>query len=105
MDKLIADLLEIEQSASKSMEELDAERTAQAKRTSDAIARQRLEIQRKAGQALQAIKQEAEADTQARLEEIEQDYQEKARQIKHLFATNDSKWRKEWAARILQTTP
>ncbi|MCL2528031.1 MAG: hypothetical protein FWE42_06365 [Defluviitaleaceae bacterium] len=101
MDKLIADLLNIEQAASQSMDALEEERTAQIARTADEITRRNMEIKRKADKELQALKQEAEETTQAKLAEIECKYKEKTLKIRQLFDGNGSTWRKEWANRIL----
>ena len=101
MDKLIADLLNIEQAATQSMGALEDERAAQATHTADEIARRNMEIKRRADKELQAIKQEAEEATQSRLADIEVRYKEKTMKIRQLFEVNGSKWRKQWANRIL----
>jgi len=102
MDKLVADLLDIERGAIESMKDLDKERAAQAQHTSNEIARRNLEIKRKADKDLQVLKQEIEKDTQAQLDEIETQYQQKITQLKDLFAEKGDMWRAEWVMRISQ---
>lgn len=102
MDKLVADLLTIEQRAIESMEELEGEQAAQARLTAEEITHRTLEIKRNADMELQALKQEAEENTQAQLAQIEQNYQQKASQLQELFDTNAAIWRKAWVNRILE---
>ena len=101
MDKLVADLLEIEHIAIESMNAFEAEKAAHAQHISEEIARRTLEIKRKADKDLQLHKQEAEADTQSQLEDIERKHQQSAARIKTLFEKNAASWQKEWVARIL----
>jgi len=105
MDKLVADLLDIERDAAESMKCLGEERAAQALHISNEIARRNLEIKRKADKDLQIRKQEIEKDTQAQLDEIEVQHQEKIGQLKKLFEEKNVTWREEWVKRILQPEP
>ncbi|MCL2378935.1 MAG: hypothetical protein FWC77_07400 [Defluviitaleaceae bacterium] len=101
MDKLIEDLLSIEQAANESLAELDEERTAQARLTDAEIARRIQEIKQKASRTIDALKQDAEATVTAELTATEIDYRKKAEGLKELFESNGAIWRKEWAGRIL----
>lgn len=103
MDKLVADLLEIERAALESMKDLEEEQAAQAQHISNEISRRNLEIKRSADRELKKLKQDAEADTQAQLDEIERQYQTKAAELKNLFESKGEIWRKEWVAKILNT--
>jgi len=102
MDKLVEDLLGIEQAAKDSLEDLEEERAALPRRISEEIARRLVEIGRKADLAIQTLKQESEASTQAALSKIESQYQKKAAQLNALFDANREAWRKEWADHVLQ---
>ena len=102
MDKLIEELLNIENAAKENMNELDEERATLAQRIADEIARRSLEIRHKTDQAIQALKQEAEVNIQARLAEIESQCKQKAAQLSELFDTNATAWRKEWTNYVLQ---
>ena len=96
------DLLNIEQTAKESLSELDDEREALARRIAEETARRISDINLKAEQAIQALKQEVEANVQSELAEIESRYQQKAAQLIELFNANKAKWREEWTNRILQ---
>ena len=102
MDKLVADLLNIESTALESIKDLEEERAAKAQHILNEIARRDLEIKRKADKDLQALKLEMEKDTQAQLDEIESQYQEKTAYMKKLFEENTVTWREKWVAYILQ---
>jgi len=102
MDKLIEELLNIESTANQHLDDLETERASQAKQISEAIARRNLEIKRRADKALQAIKQEAEASTEARLAEIEENHHKDATKLRSLFDTNQARWRETWVSRIMQ---
>jgi len=103
LDKLVADLLDIERTAMESMRDFEDERATQAQHVSNEIARRNLEIKRKADKDLQILKQEIEKDTQTQLDEIETQYQQKITQLKSLFEEKGEMWRAEWVKRILQT--
>ena len=105
MDKLIESLLSIESNANDNMNELEAEKKAHAEHITKEILQRSLEIKRSADLRIQAMKLEAEAETQAKLDEIEQDYHEQTQRLKDLFETNTPRWRKEWVGRILETGP
>ena len=102
MDKLISDLLEIEQSATNSMNELKLEHASGVKRTAEEINRRTMEVIRLSGKSLQAYKQESEESTQAQLDTIEQEYQEEAARLTRLFDENSADWKKTWVSHILQ---
>lgn len=102
MDKLVRELLLIEQTAIHSMDALEEERKAGIQLTSEEITRRCLAIKRKADEKLKVMKQETETNTQARLDEIERVYQHKAESLKSLFEGNRDTWRVAWAGRILQ---
>jgi len=102
MDKLISDLLEIEQSATNSMHELELEHALGAKRTADEINRRTMEVIRMSGKSLQAYKLEVEENTQAQLDTIQDEYQEEAARLERLFKENGADWKKTWVSHILQ---
>jgi len=101
MDKLVADLIKIEESATESMEELKAEHSAAATRTAEKKTRRTMELRRKSDRAIQAFKLEAEERTQARLEEIEQAHQFEMTRLTQTFSQNTEAWRKTWARKVL----
>ena len=101
MDKLVEDLLAIEQNAKLSLEELNDKRAALSQKIADEITRRTLEIKRSADKEVQAIKLDEENYTQSRLAEIENQHKRKAAYLKELFDTNMDIWRKEWFDRVL----
>jgi len=103
VDKLVADLLEIERTALESMKDIEGEKAAHTLHTQEEISRRILEVKRHADKELQAQKQKAEAETQAQLDDIERQSQEKSTELKNLFEANTDIWRKQWVAHILQT--
>jgi len=103
MDKLIADLLEIERAALEDMGEADTLKTAHTVHAQDEINKRVFEVKRMADKELQAGKQKVEADTQAQLDAIEAEHSIQTAQLKSLFETNAEDWRSRWVARILQS--
>ena len=101
MDKLVEDLLAIEQNAKLSLEEINAKQAALSQKIADEIMRRNLEIKRNADKEIQTIKHEEENYAKTRLAEIESHYQKKAAYLKDLFDTNMDIWRKEWFNRAL----
>ena len=101
MNKLIEDLLSIEQAATQSLAALEEERTTQAKLTEAEIARHLQEIKHKTAQAIEAIKQSAKAALATELAELDTQYNQKTAQLKQLFEQNAATWRKEWAGYVL----
>jgi len=103
MDKLLEDLLGIEHTAKESLAEIEDERTTQAQRIANEVARRLLEIKRKTEQAVQTLKQDADISTQTELREIESKHRQKAAELQELFDDNAKAWREEWANRILHS--
>ena len=96
MDKLIRDLLEIEQKAKESLVEIEEECRQMALQIEPEIARRTKEINERTAQAIESLKLEAEAALQAELAAIENEYREKAERLRELFHKNGPAWRKEW---------
>ena len=96
MDKLVKDLLDIEQKAKESLAEIEEERSRMAQLIEPEIARRTQEIKEKTEQEIKVLKQEAEATLQAELATIENEYLQKAEYLKTLFLANRLTWRKEW---------
>ena len=102
MDKLIAELINIEETAKASLEGLKDEKTTYAAQTADEITRRNLDIRRKADQQIQAIKQQEEEYTQAQLAEIDSQLQQQSAELRALFETHMQSWRADWTNRVLQ---
>jgi len=102
MDKLIAELLEIESAGNVDIDEIRREEAAQAQLIKEEIERRILDIKRNGDKELQNLKQQAEDDTQVELDEIERRHKEQISVIKNLFCENESRWRQAWRAHILQ---
>jgi len=101
MDKLIAELLDIERTANESLAEFKEECADHSGQIEAEVNRCVQGIKRKADQEVEVLKYENEAVTQVKLAEIENEYQQKALQLKKLFADNIDIWRKGWTSRVL----
>ena len=102
MDRLVEDLLNIENAAKESLKVLEEEQAALPQRITDEVTRRSSDIRRKADQTIRTLQQEAETVVLAEIAEIKDQYRRKAAQINDMFDANKAEWRKEWAARVLQ---
>ena len=103
MDKLVKDLLDIEQTGNEGLAWLDEERVAHAQQLEDEIAHNLQEIKRKTGQVIEDLKRDAKIALAVNLAEIETEHRQKAAQLNELFAANAEKWRSDLTTRVLNT--
>ena len=101
MDKLIQDLLSIEQSAKESLAQLDEERAALAKLIHAETAACVQEIILMLSHEAESQKRSYDAATTAEISKIENEYREKSSKLQELFDKNSAAWRSEWTNRVL----
>jgi len=101
MDKLVEDLLIIEQAGRDSLAELEEERAAYAKQTADEIARCLRDIQQRTNHTVEEMKKESEATLKEGLAVIEEEFLQKAEVLRDLYSANADEWRKEIFNRVI----
>ena len=104
MNKLVEELLSIEQAANADLAELEGERAVQARQTETEIARRLQEVEASTALTLEAIKREAEVSLTAELTAIDVEYRAKTAELKQLFEENTPMWRQE-VTQSIQSQP
>ena len=101
MDKLISNLLRIEQTGRENLQELEQERAHYAKQTADEIKRGLMELQLEVMQAIEAMKLESEVAIEQELDAVEVEFSQKAASLQELYNANEYIWREELVNHVL----
>jgi len=103
MDKLIKDLLNMENAGKESLAGLEEERAAQVKQTEAEIAQYLQEINLKTSRAVEILKRDSELSLKSEMAGIENEHLQKAANLQELFDSNTESWRSELVSRVLKS--
>ena len=95
MDIITQKLLAIESDAQEAMNALAKEEAQLHQKIEADLARRVAEIENKGSQAIALLKQDSEAEKEARIARIKEEYKEKSREYTEIFNANRHEWREK----------